>query len=226
METKHLNTLIIDDHPLLIDAYKSALLEIELDRQEWKFNIREADSCDTALQFLERLNPEASLDLVFLDIKLPPASDGSHLSGEDLGLEIRAKSKMAKIVVATTFNDNYRIHNIFRSINPEGFIIKSDINAETLGAALIDVLTNPPYYSRTVIQAIRKYISHDFLLDKWDRFILYELSQGTKMKELPKLIPFSLGALEKRKSKLKTIFDIKHGEDRELLMRAREHGFI
>ncbi|MBG44246.1 MAG: response regulator [Aequorivita sp.] len=226
MEAKEYNTLIIDDHPLIIEAFRNALLHIAKTTEELEFSITEATSCDTAQHIMERYNPHKTLDLVFLDIKLPPSPTLGMLSGEDLGLEIREKHPQAKIVVATTFNDNYRIQNIFRNINPEGFVIKSDIDTETLVAALMEVLLDPPYYSKTVLQAIRKYISHDYLLDKWDRHLLYELSQGTKMKELPDLMPFSLGALEKRKRQLKIVFDVEDGEDKQLLQKARMYGFI
>lgn len=226
MEAKAYNTLIIDDHPLIIEAFRNALLHLANAIKELEFSITEATTCDAAQNLMERYNPHKTLDLVFLDIKLPPSPTLGMLSGEDLGLEIREKHPQAKIVVATTFNDNYRIQNIFKNINPEGFVIKSDIATETLVPALIEVLQDPPYYSKTVLQAIRKYISHDYLLDKWDRHLLYELSQGTKMKDLPTLMPFSLGALEKRKRQLKIVFGVEDGEDRELLQQARQHGFI
>lgn len=226
METKVTRTLIIDDHPLIINAFRNALLELEKQETGWRFAIVEAVSCDSAQQLMERYSAHTPLDLVFLDIKLPPSETLGVLSGEDLGLMIRENHPQAKIVVATTFNDNYRIQNIFRSINPEGFVIKSDIDHDTLGPALMEILTDPPYYSKTVLQAIRKYISHDYLLDKWDRLLLYELSQGTRMKELPDLMPFSLGALEKRKRQLKIALGVEDREDRELLQQARRHGFI
>jgi hypothetical protein len=46
------------------------------------------------------------------------------------------------------------------------------------------------------------------------------------MKELPELMPFSLGALEKRKRQLKIVFDVEDGEDKQLLQKARMYGFI
>lgn len=226
MTQKNINTLIIDDHPLIIEAYKTALSEIENQFNEYKFFINQATCCDTAVEVLKRYSKNITLNLVFLDIMLPPSKNKNLISGEDIGLEIRSQHPKAKIVVATTFNDNYRIQSIFKSINPDGFIIKSDIASQTLVSALHDVLTNPPYYSKTVLQSVRKFISHDYLLDKWDRFLLYELSRGTKMKEMPTLIPFSLGALEKRKRQLKLTFNVQNGEDRELLSQARKHGFI
>jgi DNA-binding NarL/FixJ family response regulator len=227
MSTKNLNTIIIDDHPLLIEAYRNSLMDIEAANATLNFTISEANSCDTALELLDRIQSTGQhIDLVFLDIKIPESQDGTHLSGEDIGLEIRDRFPNSKIIIATTFNNNYRIHTIFKSINPDGFLIKGDISTGILLPAILEVLKDPPFYSKSVLKSLRKSISHDFLLDKWDRMILYELSQGIKMKELPEILPFSIAAIEKRKRHIKLLFDIEEADDRQLLLKARELGFI
>ncbi|HNP68755.1 response regulator [Aequorivita sp. F47161] len=227
MNPKNLNTIIIDDHPLLIEAYRNSLMDIEAANDALNFTISEANSCDTALELLDRIQSTGQhIDLVFLDIKIPESKDGTHLSGEDIGLEIRARFPNSKIIIATTFNNNYRIHTIFKSINPDGFLIKGDISTGILLPAILDVLSDPPFYSKSVLKSLRKSVSHDFLLDKWDRMLLYELSQGIKMKELPEILPFSIAAIEKRKRHIKLLFDIEEADDRQLLLKARELGFI
>jgi len=226
MKQTRFNTCIIDDHPLIIEAYITALQEVTQLHPEWTFAIETAETCDEAQYLLTTTFASKPIDLVLLDIQVPPSIDNKLLSGEDIGLKIRETMPNAKIVITTTFNNNYRLQSIFKNINPEGFLIKSDIAASTLISALEEILTAPPYYSKTVMQSVRKYISHDFLLDKWDRLLLYELSQGTKMKELPNVLPFSLAALEKRKRHLKVRFEVEDGEDRDLFKKARLHGFI
>ena len=56
--------------------------------------------------------------------------------------------------------------------------------------------------------------------------MLYELSSGTKMNELPQVLPLSIAALERRKRILKDVFDVVGKGDRALLISARERGFI
>ncbi|WP_139856565.1 response regulator [Aequorivita sinensis] len=227
MSIKQLNTIIIDDHPLLIEAYRNSLMDIEAANATWNFTISEANSCDTALELLDRLQATGQhIDLVFLDIEIPASNKGTHLSGEDIGLEIRERFSNSKIIIATTFSNNYRIHTIFKSINPDGFLIKGDISTGILLPAILDVLSDPPFYSKSVLKYLRKSISNNFLLDKWDRMLLYELSQGIKMKELPEILPFSIAAIEKRKRHIKLLFDIGEADDRQLLLKARELGFI
>ena len=73
---------------------------------------------------------------------------------------------------------------------------------------------------------LRMQVSNDFILDDIDRKILYELSLGAKTKELPSIVMLSINAIEKRKRHLKHIFEIKNADDRELIVIAKEKGFI
>ena len=224
---RRMTTVIIDDHPLLIGAYRNALGDVGTTHEEWDFHILEANDCDGALELFDNLKgSRQNIDLAFLDIKLPESTHKVHLSGEDIGLELRDSFPEAKIIIATTFNNNYRIHSIFNSVNPEGFLIKGDISMEILIPAIVEVLLDPPYYSKSVLKSLRRSVSHDFLLDKYDRRLLFELSQGIKMKELPDILPLSIATIEKRKRQMKIVFGIEEGDDRQLLLKAREHGFI
>lgn len=218
-----INVLIIDDHPIIADAYKSALMKISRDDDHYGFSIFEANTIDKAL--LE-LSKKITFNLIFLDIKLPKSKDNKFLSGEDLGLEIRRVSPKSKIIVATTYNDNYRLNNILKSVNPDGFIIKNDITPNELVSAIEIVLDKPPYYSKTVLQLLRKQFANNFNLDKIDRQILFELSKGTKMVDLPNKIPMSIGGIERRKRQLKEVFGIIKEEDKVLVQMAKEKGFV
>ncbi len=224
--TKRYNVLIIDDHPLISEAYKNALKHMSANDNQIEFNIDIAANCDTAIKKINAASTLKALDLVFLDIRLPPSADGKILSGEDLGVRIKQLLPLTKIIVSTTFNDNFRIHNIFKNIDPDGFLIKNDITPKEIITAIKTVINDPPYYSKTVIKLLRKQVSIDFSLDKIDRQLLYELSIGTKMKDLPKTIPLSIAGIEKRKRHLKVSFNVEKQEDKVLILKAKEKGFI
>ncbi len=219
---KKYTALIVDDHPLITEAYKSALIQINSEDSGMVFSIKIANNMDSALKIITT----TTLDLVFLDIRLPPSTDGKLLSGEDLGIRINKRSPKTKIIVSTTFTDNFRIYSIFKSLDPEGFLIKNDITPDELVTAVKAVINDSPYYSKTVIKLLRQQASGDFLLDEIDRKLLYELSIGTKMKDLPSLIPLSIAGIEKRKRHLKVIFDVEKRDDKALIMIAKEKGFI
>jgi len=227
MKNKEYTVLLIDDHPLITNAYKSAFNYVSKHNTTISFNIDVAHNCDIADKKIDYfLSNNRNLDIVFLDICLPPSKDGNILSGEDLGLKINKLLPETKIIVSTTLNDNYRMHSIFKNLNPDGFLTKNDITPKKLVAAITTVLIDPPYYSKTITKLLRKEVSSDFILDNIDRKLLHELSIGTMMKDLPEILLLSLPAIEKRKNRIKQIFDVSSPYDKELLQKAKEKGFI
>ena len=227
MERKKTSVLIIDDHPLICDAYVNALHFIEKENSEISFKITLTHNCDDAIAKIKESSKRVlKYELIFLDIKLPPSKDKKILSGEDLGLEIKKLLPDSKVIVSTTYNDNYRIYSLMKNLNPDGLLIKNDITASELVNAINLVLTSPPYYSSSVSQTIRNEMLNDLLLDKIDRRLLYELSIGTKTKDLPITLPLSIAGVEKRKRNLKNVFDVSGLEDKDLINKAKEKGFI
>lgn len=219
----NLTVLIVDDHPLIAKAYRETLEIVFGDRSE-QLKIIECHNIDQTLELMENKKFD-EVDLVFLDIRLPQSSDGSLISGEDLGMKIR-ENYDCKILISTTFNDNYRIYSIFKSIDPDGFMIKNDLTEKELFLAINGMIDGNPYYSKTVLQLMRMEINQDYYLDEIDRQLLYEISIGTKMKNLPNILPLSIAGIEKRKRNLKILFDVEKSGDKGLILTAKEKGFI
>jgi DNA-binding NarL/FixJ family response regulator len=220
-----LNALIIDDHPIIVNAIKMAMAHISL-TTNLEFNISSAHDCETADTALKVANRSSSLDLVILDISLPISKNCKFLSGEDIGIEIRESVPEAKLIVMTSHSDNHILYNIFKSLNPDGFLIKSDIDNQDLIKALKDVIDGIPYYTKTVTRLIRSHMASQIVLDKIDREILYHLSTGTKMKDLPDIVNLSLAGIERRKRNLRDVFDTQKKDDKALIERAKEKGFV
>ncbi|WP_169578145.1 response regulator [Salinimicrobium xinjiangense] len=179
---KAFNVVIVDDHPLITDSYKTAIEKI-FSSGDIITNVTIHNNLDSALDDFKNSTVFSEADLIFLDIQLPPSKDDKVFSGEDLGVKIRKNELSAKIVISTSLNDNFRIHGLLKSINPEGFLIKNDINKTELLIAIDKVIHTPPYYSHTVLQLMRDQVSSDIVLDANDRKILFELSIGTKLKD-------------------------------------------
>ncbi|CAL2081809.1 response regulator [Tenacibaculum sp. 190524A02b] len=226
-ENNKLTALIIDDHPLISEAYKSAFRYLEMQENTFFFDIHVKHNCDDAREIIHEFSEaNKTIDIIFLDMRLPASEDGTILSGEDLGHKINDMLPDSKIIVSTTFNDNYRVHSIIRSIDPDGFLVKNDITPHELVTAIKEVLTAPPYYSKTVMKLVRNQMSSDYILDDIDRKILYELSIGNKMKKLPEVIPLSFAGIQKRKRQIAKIFGVDSNDDRELILVARDKGFL
>jgi DNA-binding NarL/FixJ family response regulator len=226
MEKKNISVLMVDDHKMTLVGYSTALKLIERNRTEYSFNITHATTFAEANNNLNEKFNYRPLHLVLLDIQLPKHPTTKYQTGEDLGIELRKRFPKTKIIVITTFDNNLLIQNLLESINPEGLMIKSDVTPEVFGQAVVETLEDPPFYSKTVTKYLRKQQITKYHLDRWDRLMLYYISVGKLTKNLPKYIPLSLAGIEKRKKRLKEIFDVDHGNDFDLVMRAREEGFI
>lgn len=219
-----LNVLIVDDHPMIIEGYKNALLSAEF--SNYQMHVNTAINCEDAYKKIKASSRATPYDVLFLDVKLPPSPSGRVLSGEDLGAIARRMLPDAKIVVLTMSEENPRIYNILKTIDPDGFLIKSDINSDEFIRAFKIIMEKPPYYSHTVNNFLRMQTNNDIILDDIDRSILYHLSQGIRTKNLTEYVSLSLAGIEKRKRQLKSAFGVDRYDDQKLLEKAREKGFL
>ncbi|TXE09046.1 response regulator transcription factor [Gelidibacter salicanalis] len=221
---QHIHILMVDDHPIIIEGYENTLMATKHDDQI--LQIETANDCDTAQELLQRASNEKPYDICFFDISLPSSADGKITSGEDLAKLTRDLMPNAKVVILTMFNESYRVHNIIKEINPDGFLIKSDLTSSELAEAFQHILTSPPYYSNTVSNYLKKSISTDIYVDDINRKILHLLSQGIRTITLREHINLSMSAIEKRKRQLKLLFSVEDGKDETLIEEAKKMGFL
>lgn len=225
MNSTPIKILFVEDHPLISEGYARALKVLKKQRPEWDFKIAEAASSDAAIYLLDHVLPPG-YDLVMLDLIIPPSSCGRWLSGEDIGREVRQRHPHSKLLINTSFDSVFRMNSLFKSVNPEGFLIKAESNAKIIMEAIRTLLEGQTYYSASVRQLLRKNLSNTFIIDQWDRQILHHLSLGATTVSLSNLLPMSKATVERRKRHLKELFDVEGQDDQRLLERARKHGFI
>ena len=221
---QHIRILMVDDHPIIIEGYQNTLMATK--KEDQILHIETANDCDTANVLLRRAANEKPFDICFFDISLPSSSDGKLKSGEDLATLTRTIMRHAKIVILTMFNESFRVHSIIKKINPDGFLIKSDLTSIELAEAFQHILSEPPYYSSTVSNFLKKSIITDIHVDDINRKILHLLSQGVRTITLREHINLSMSAIEKRKRHLKELFAIDDGKDETLIEKARKKGFL
>ena len=223
---KELYILIVDDHPVIVEAYKNILSSADLNK--FKFKIDNANNCDSAIKKIENSAKNVPYDLLIFDIKLPPSSNREIISGEGLAVFAKKMLPKAKIAILTMFDEDHRIHNILKTVNPDGLLIKNDLTSKELLTAFDVILTDPPYYSTTVAKYFRKQAVNfqDSVLDGVNRKIIYHLSNGVKTKNLTKHINLSLSAIEKRKTQIKDLLGLEQANDEQLIEEAKSRGFI
>ncbi|WP_298487873.1 response regulator [uncultured Maribacter sp.] len=216
---KKLRLLIIDDHPMTTYGYEISIKNIV---QNDFIDIQKACSIDDALNFVNT-SIENPFDILLLDINMPPSKNHKILNGEDLGFKIKELSPKSKIIIQTSLTNSNRIKLILNKLQPNGFLIKTQITPEILIDAIYAVLGNENYYSVEIKQLLK---IKKMEIDSLDQKILYYISIGEKMKNLPNYIPLSIATIQRRKAKIKMKFNIPDCTDRELLSEAINKGYI
>lgn len=217
---EEINMLMVDDHHMILEGYENVLSRSKI--KDYQLNLFKADNCDLAWEKISSGN----YHIVMLDINFPVSESSKFLSGEDLGIKINKDYPAIKVIILTVLEDSFRLHNILDNINPDGFLLKGEVTAKKLIECIETVITTPPYYGPKISKLLHSRATHKFSLDQTDRIILYQLSMGTRMKDLPKDTNLSLRAVEDRKKRLKEIFGVKGEGNKALLEKARESGYL
>jgi hypothetical protein len=118
------------------------------------------------------------------------------------------------------------VNQIYKAINPEGFIAKSDINFKCFPDIFKSIDKNEVYFSQSIKVSQKIMIQNNINWDDYDSKILYYITQGIKTIHLPDYIPLSLSAIEKRKANIKKQLLLTSGSDKELIDAVKKMGFI
>jgi DNA-binding NarL/FixJ family response regulator len=106
---KTYNILIVDDHPMIINAYNNAIQSHFKGDSTFLFNIISTTSIDETIEIIENNSAQERIDLVLLDISMPKSKMTKMRSGEDLGIYIKSKLPNVKIIALTALNDPVRL---------------------------------------------------------------------------------------------------------------------
>jgi two-component system, NarL family, response regulator NreC len=215
--------LMIDDHPSMLEGYKIIL---SYNPFGYEVETTAAYSSQKAYEIITNNGSPTVFDIVFLDYSLPAFEEKKIRNGEDLSLLVKKHFPLAKIMLITSHAEAILLYNIVQRINPEGFLVKSDFTADELLVAFDAVLKGEIYHSQTVKNSIKEMSSSKMYLDSINRQILSLIAQGLKTKSMPEYLRISLSAIEKRKIHIKEYFNIKKGNDEDILREARKMGLI
>lgn len=221
MNKDALNILIVDDHPAMIEGYKS-ILASEYCLSNW--SITEVYNCEAAYNQLTKA--DVSFDLILLDLALPPYELVKIFSGEDLAKLARKISPSTKLMMLTSHTEAFILYNLLKKINPEAVLVKSDFRAEEFLKAFEIIFQDGTYYSQSAQKSIREVGINNHALDTYDRRIISLLAKGIKTKNLPEHVGLSLSAIDKRKAQIREFFDIQKGNDEDILREAQKRGLI
>ena len=216
--------LAVDDHEMTTLGYKYILEDAGFENFNVKVEI--AKSYISGKEKIELSVKSNPFDIILLDIQLFPTCAKETRTGVDLGILARSIVPNSKIVFMSSFSDNYRINNIFKTVNPDGYMVKSEIDELSLKTMVETIVQNSSYYTSSALAAIRRRMSNDITIDNQDQKILYHLSLGVNTRDIAPLIASTNTTVEARKRQLKSIFGVKNGNDLALIEEAKKRGFL
>ena len=214
---------MIDDHPSMIEGYKSILSFNDLGL---RITTTPAYNCESAYNIIDKTSVSEAFDFAFVDLSLPPYLEKKIKGGEDLALLIKNKFPDCKIVILTSHAEAFILDAIQKNIAPNGLLVKSDFTADEFLLAFEKIYNNHFYTSRTVVENIAELHEKSAFLDENNRKLITLLAEGVKTKNLPQRMNLSISAIDKRKAQIKYFFKIEKGSDEDIIREAKKHGLI
>ncbi|WP_340065480.1 hypothetical protein [Ascidiimonas aurantiaca] len=165
-------------------------------------------------------------DLILLSMSSVFTSSDSILKGEDVGVLLKNKVPNARLIIFSSCSDAISMYDMIKKVVPDGFLTTFNLSFEEFETACNNVINGIRYVSPLISKKIKQLSGIEVLLKKHNRIILQCLARGVKTKDIPKHLPLSLSAIEKRKAKLKTVLCNKSTSDMDLLSEAKRRGLI
>src|SRR5690606_7485291 len=141
-----LRVLIIEDHHLMIEGYKSML---GTHAMGFDIEITTLETSHAAYQFLTS-NFSKKFDIVFLDWSIPAYEEKNIWDGGYLIKYIKSHSPSSKIVVLTAHTEAFTLYSITKEIKPAALLAKCDFLPSEILKLLLVILANDVFYSPTV----------------------------------------------------------------------------
>lgn len=217
-----MNILIVEDHPMAATFYQTVLMQSVLNKEIT--NIVKVNTSEQAYNLLASSATEHVFNLVILDYQLPHYKEKAIYTGSDLAILIKKSKVDCKIVMITAITQVILIFDILKKVKPHGFAIKNDVDAEDVIQIIRTVLDGNQYYSASVRECASQIYKAEIFIDDDNRQIVYNLSKGYKVKDLPSLVAMPLSTIQKRIVNMKNIFGI--ASDGSLIAELSLRGYI
>lgn len=219
----NIKILMIDDHPLILEGYKTTLAQNKLGIT---LTARTITSLEEGYNLSQNEAELAEYSICFIDRNMPPFLQKDVENGEDLAVLLKATNPDLKIVILTSHDEPILLYELKNRLQPEGILVKSDLDYRSMQDAFQKIVEGQNYYSQVANQGfetIKKYLN-DF--DQTDRRIILLLSQGLRTKTLPESLDLSLSTINTRKKIIKDKLRVPHGDDEAIVKAARRMGLL
>lgn len=199
--------LIIEDHPLVVEGYKT-LIESHQD-----FSLcGVANNAKDALLLLESCNP----DVILLDIMLP------GMTGLDLIEIIHTKYSKSKILVVSTFSQRYYVETMLEK-GAKGYLLKNASSNEII-EAIHSVYDDEIFLSKEISDNLKKNATQPISLSRREIEVLKLIATGLTNKEIAEKLFISPLTVDSHRKKLITKLDVRNTAS--LIKKAADDGYI
>lgn len=217
-----MNILIIDDHPIIVQAYISCFSDKKFVDEVPTFSI--ARNCQEGFAIIEKLIDELYFDLAIIDQRLPVYHEKNIFCGADLALLLKAKNPTCKIIIITSHSEVITIYNLFKKVSPSGLIIKNDVDTESLYEGVKQVLAGNVFHSSSVKKVLQEILKKELMVDDINRQILVYLSKGYRIRDIEEMVSLTISPIQRRIAQMKDAFNV--NEDSSLVKEAIIQGFL
>lgn len=212
--------LLVDDHPTITNFYEKALKYSEIDT-----TITVKNTLESAYQFI--FNQLAQpIDIIFLDLSMPPYVGKNLNNGEDLAKLIRTKYPKIKIIIISSLFTIIQLDRIIQNISPEGLVEKIDLSNYDHIYNILNTVINGEFFKSEMVKKTINNNPNKIYLDSINKQIIILLSQGVKTKNIPTYLPINESAVHKRKLKIKKLLEIDLGNDEDIIRESKLRGLI
>ncbi|WP_112085241.1 response regulator [Flavobacterium lacus] len=219
----NIKILMIDDHPLILEGYKTTLAQNKLGIT---LLARTITSLEEGYNLAQNKAELAQYSICFIDRNMPPFLEKDIENGEDLAVLLKATNPDLKIVILTSHDEPILLYELKNRLQPEGILVKSDLDYRSMQDAFQKIVDGNYYYSQVARQGFDTIKKHLNIFDQTDRKIILLLSQGLRTKTLPESLSITLSAINSRKKIIKDKLGVPHGDDEAIVKAARRVGLL
>lgn len=217
--------LVVEDFDVINSGIKIALDELDIKEVDY------ISYCDEAfLKIKSAYQKGKPYHLIISDLSFENDGTPQELkSGDELIEKIRTKFLDLKIIVFSVEDKPYRIQNLYKNLNIQGYIWKNRNGLKELKKAIINAFTTNQFYISPELNSTihpKKAIE----ITDFDVFLIESLSKGLLQESISKelrekgISPSSMSAIEKRLKFLREHFNANNPA--HLVAIAKDFGLI
>lgn len=195
--------LILEDEPLLCGVYQNIFEALSKEGKIPPCRTNIAISAKDALFHISQSKKnKKAIDFCILDYRIASSNDVKKVTGLFIGLKIKELFPNCKVLMITSISDGYIIHSILEELNPDGFLIKSDIDLNNLKRDVVAILNGQMVYSKKVRDFMRKSSKIFKAIDSRDMKMIQLMDKGLTLPEIGSRLGLSISGIEYRKRRI------------------------